>query len=75
MTGDAVLPALPGVWSDDLGGFTQRWAPGAFGDLADISHVFVYKVTDEDWDVPTNGAPRRTILAAEIVESHGSAGR
>ena len=61
-TPDWVLPSLPLLWSADIGGFIQRWVPGAFGDLTCIEDVRGFRVAADEWETVENGPHRRTIL-------------
>jgi hypothetical protein len=61
-----ILPDLPNDWSADLGGFKQRWVPGAFGGRETIADVWSYRVVEENWDQSDEGI-FRTIKQAEAI--------
>lgn len=69
MTNPTVLPATPHDWSDDLGGYRQRWMPGAFGDLTTIEHVDRFRVLEDNWIEHDDGRIERTISRAKALPS------
>jgi hypothetical protein len=62
-----VLPDEPDVYGLDVGGFVQRWLPGAFGDRTEIRGVFHFKVDEDSWETDEDGTIRRTIVKATVL--------
>lgn len=73
---ESVLPSQPNVWSDDLGGYRQRWMAGAFGDRQSIDDVFGFTILKDVWEqVDGIDGQWRTITKARVVHTMDEAAR